>query len=265
MCLGTARPCIGSHCAQQAVALVLDAAGMRAAACCAAAGCGPPSAEPWWQRCCSQASINISSSQQAHCRVLRAIRPAAAHPAAGRGARPTPPWRPASAGVDAVALQHTKQPRAGSRRCRQPRSWPGCPARCAIPSTSLHRRAPNPAPLPQRRIAGAPVHAGNRPDERRRPDGAACAAVPMEQAPQHLVESWLYSRRTGGLAGVGTQVRCPAAASMRRSSQRGGAVYEKERESKAEEQKWSAASKAADQSSRRGGWRPAGCGAAHEQ
>ena len=244
---------------------MLDAAGMRAAACWAAAGCGTPSAEPSWQRGCPQASTNISSTQQAHCRVLRAIRPAAAHPAAGRGARPTAPWRPASAGVDAVVPQHTKQARAASRRCRQPRSRPWCPARCAIPSTSLHKVAPNPAPLPQRRIAGALVGAGHCPDARRRPDGAPCAALSMAQPPHHLVEFRLHSRRSGGLAAVGTQVRCPAAASMRRSGQRGGAVYEKERESKAEEQNRSAASTAADQSTRRGGWRPVGCGAAHEQ
>ena len=58
---------------------------------------------------------------------------------------------------------------------------------------------------------------------------------------------------------VGPQVRTAAAATTRRGCQRGGAVYEKERESKAEEQKRSAASKAADQSTRRGGWRPVGC------
>ena len=139
--------------------------------------------------------------------------------------------------------------------------------RCAIPSRSLPRQRPN-----QRRCASGaslrPSTIGNSSGVRRGAGGAVWAALPRGQPPKHSAKSRHScpdSRRPSGVAAVGTQVRAAAAATTRRGSQRGGAVYEKERESKAKEQKRSAASKAADQSTRRGGWRPVGCGAAHEQ
>ena len=181
-------------------------------------------------------------------------------------------------------------------RCRRLRGGPASagaqlwlPARAAEASgrqaaVAGALQTPGPAPC----AARSPAHpsTGGPRKRRRRASGASLAALvtsgiitvdaaapaalagrrcPCGRPPEHFVHFRLDCGPAGGLAAVGTQVRCPAAASMRRGSQRGGAVYEKEREAKQKIRNGRPASTAADQSTRRGGWRPAGCGAAHEQ
>lgn len=140
-----------------------------------------------------------------------------------------------------------------------------CRLRCAIPSRSLHGQRPK-----RRRCTGGAllylIKASRCTTACAAGAAAPCARrCPCDSRRGTWWENAMISGCPGAWPAVRPQVRAAAAATTRRGCQRGGAVYEKERESKAETQKRSAASTAADQSTRRGGWRPVGCGAAHEQ
>jgi hypothetical protein len=171
--------------------------------------------------------------------------------------------------------QHRFTTVASDTRCWAPRepgggAWGPADARarslrCAIPSTSLHRR-----PQKRRRRASGALLAALVTSSIITADAAGPTALSARRCPwSRHPSTWVHFRLDCGPCGVlaaeGTQVRCPAAASMRRGSQRGGAVYEKERKAKQKNRNGRPASTAADQSTRRGGWRPVGCGAAHEQ
>lgn len=61
--------------------------------------------------------------------------------------------------------------------------------RCAIPSRSLPRRAPQPAALSQRRVVPASEHIKKRSGVRRGAGGAVWAALPRGQPPKHLARN----------------------------------------------------------------------------
>ena len=120
---------------------------------------------------------------------MGAVEGAAARRRCRLAARLAAQQRPACAdggGDDGVTLQRVDATRSGGAAAaagagtRSPR--------CAIPSRSLPSRAPQPAPLRQRRIAPAFTPIKKRNGVRRCRNGAVWAALPRAQPPEHLAE-----------------------------------------------------------------------------
>ena len=103
-----------------------------------------------------------------------------------------------------AAPQRPPAPSGGARgRCRRPHPHP----RCAIPSTSLPRQAPEPAPLRQRRVASELyTHQEQRRRAPQAPAALRARRCPGRVPPKHLAKnghSWPDSRPFGGVAAVG--------------------------------------------------------------